>query len=203
MPQTSQMARLVEEKPSKSSSWKEKLVEARKRQLLYKKKAASYLKQLKAAQEERENEVEELRLARKDLAHTRDQNRELQMQLEKSTQLLIQKEQTERDLKSAMAGVQKELEASQSEVGSLHKRLESADEKITETELMAGKRFESLRKAQGEIKKLREKIRKQFEEIQELGEELKDSRQGLARMQSEMRENDRKKGYTESSGENL
>jgi chromosome segregation ATPase len=193
----------VEEKPAKSSSWKEKLLEARKRQLLYKKKAASYLKQLKSAQEERELEVEELRLVRKDLAHTRDQNRELQVQLERSTQLLIQKEQAEKDLKSAMAGVQKELEASRAEVDSLHKRLESADEKISETELMAGKRFESLRKAQSEIKKLREKIRKQFEEIQELGEELRDSRQGLARMQSEMRENERKKSVAEPSGENL
>ena len=203
MPQTSQMARLVEEKTSNSSSWKEKLVEARKRQLLYKKKAASYLKQLKSAQEERELEIEELRLARKDLAYTRDQNRELQNQLEKSAQLLIKKEQAEKDLKSTMAGVQKELEASQSEIDALHKRLESAEEKITETELMAGKRFENLRKAQGEIKKLREKIRKQLEEIQELEKELKDSRQGLARLQSEMRETDRKKSYTESSGENL
>ena len=197
------MPRLVEEKPSKSSSWKEKLVEARKRQLLYKKKAAAYLKQLKSAQEERELELEELRLARKDLAHTRDQNRELQVQLEKSTQLLIQKEQSEKDLKLAMAAVQKELDSSRAEVDSLHRSLESADEKISETELMAGKRFEGLRKAQGEIKKLREKIRKQFEEIQELGEELKDSRQGLARMQSEMREQDRKKNLGESSGENL
>lgn len=41
------------------------------------------------------------------------------------------------------------------------------------------------------------------DEIQELGEELKDSRQGLARMQSEMREQDRKKNLEESSGENL
>lgn len=187
------MPRLVEEKPTKSSTWKEKLVEARKRQLLYKKKAASYLKQLKAAQEERENEVEELRLARKDLAHSRDQNLELQTQLEKSTHLLIQKDQAEKELKSGLTTLSSEIEAGKTEIAGLHKELEKANDKITETELMAGKRFEALRKAQGEIKKLREKIRKQFEEIQELQEELSDSRQGIARMQSEMRDSDRKR----------
>lgn len=153
----------------RTPDWKSKFESARKKQLLFKKKAIDY----------------------RDLLQAREQElAQLEMNLRASLEALeTAKYLADRvpELEQALAALREEQKRGDKLRDQLQSDLRSARERVEECEQQLGKRYETQRKSAGELAKLRAQTQALRARVNELEEDNAEQRQSLGRLQAQLR----------------